>query len=314
MKHKKTRCSFFALLVMAFALPPAFTQEAKPAPEELRVPEGTRFYQDIAYVENGHARQKLDIFLPPASEVKAGDKLPVVIWIHGGAFRFGDKGGRFRAHAMLRKGYAVASLNYRLSQHAVFPALLEDCKAALRWLRSHAETYSLDPERFVSWGESAGGYLGSMLGATGDVKEYDVGAHLEFSSRLQGVVDFYGPSDFTVMDEQAQSTPGSDRNHDEPDSPESQLLGGPVQENKDKAQRANPITYITKDDPPFLVLHGDHDKLVPYGQSVILVDALKKAGVPVIFHTVKDGGHGDGFGKAEQKAAEEFTDNLFQKK
>ncbi len=313
MKHRLIICPLLALAAVLF-LPPAIAQEPKPAPEELRVPKDTRFYQDLAYVENGHERQKLDLFLPPIDQVKAGEKLPVVIWMHGGAFMYGDKGGRFRALAMLRQGYAVASLNYRLSQHAVFPALLQDCKAAIRWLRAHAETYGLDPDRFVSWGESAGGYLGSILGTTGDVKEYDVGANLEFSSRLQGVVDFYGPSDFTVMDEQARKTPGADRNHDEPGSPESKLLGGPVPENKDKAQRANPITYVSKDDPPFLILHGDHDRLVPYGQSVILVEALKKAGVAVTLHTVKGGGHGDGFGEAEQRAAEAFTEKIFRKK
>lgn len=314
MKHPHSSTSLLLTLAAVIAFMPARAQEAKPAPEGLGVPRDTRFYQDIAYIENGHERQKLDLFLPPASQVKAGEKLPVVIWIHGGAFRYGDKGGRFRALPMLSKGCAVASLNYRLSQHAVFPALLEDCKAAIRWLRAHAETYGLDPGRFVSWGESAGGYLGSMLGTTGDVKEYDVGANLEFSSRLQGVVDFYGPSDFTVMDEQAKETPGADQNHDAPDSPESRLIGGPVQDHQDKARAANPITYVSKDDPPFLIIHGDNDKLVPYGQSVLLHRALKQAGVPVTFRTVEGAGHGDGFGEAEQRAAEAFTEEIFRKK
>ncbi len=301
-------------LAALFALPPAFGQESKPAPENPGVPADTRFHQDLPYVENGHQRQKLDLFLPPAKRVKADEKLPLLIWIHGGAFKYGDKGDRSRAHAMLHKGHAVASINYRLSQHAVFPAQIEDCKAAVRWLRAHAETYNLDPERFVCWGESAGGHLCSMLGTAGDVKEFDVGAHLEFSSRVQGVVDFFGPTDFTLMDGQARKLPGAFTDHDAPDSPASELLGGPVQENKEKARRANPITYVTKDDPPFLILHGDKDPVVPHGQSVLLVEALEKAGVAVTFHTVKGGGHGNGFGGDEQRAAEEFTEQIFRKK
>jgi acetyl esterase/lipase len=191
--------------------------------------------------------------------------------------------------AFLRQGYAIASINYRLSQHAKFPAQIEDCKAAVRWLRAHAAEYRLDPTRFAAMGSSAGGHLAAMLGTTGDVKDFDIGANLDQSSRVQAVVDNFGPTDFLQMD--AHRLP-SGMVHDTPDSPESELIGGAIQENKARTARANPITFITPGDPPFLIIHGDQDPLVPHHQSELLEAALKKAGVPVTFYTVKGGGHG----------------------
>jgi dipeptidyl aminopeptidase/acylaminoacyl peptidase len=126
-----------------------------------------------------------------------------------------------------------------------------------------------------------------MLGTAGDVNEFDVGPNAGVSSRVQAVCDFFGPTDLTKM-----SSFWSTMNHDVPDSPESLLIGGPVQENKDKARRANPIAYVTKDDAPFLIVHGDKDPLVPHNQSEILCKALKDAGVTVMFYTVPGGGHG----------------------
>jgi acetyl esterase/lipase len=180
-------------------------------------------------------------------------------------------------------------VGYRLSQHAIFPAQIEDCKAAVRWLRAHAKKYNLDPNHFAAWGESAGGHLVALLGTTGDVKSFDVGENLGFSSRVQAVVDCFGPTDLLQME--AHRLPNG-MHHDTPDAPESKLIGGPVQENKDKAAQANPITYVTKDDPPFLIIHGDADPLVPHHQSELLEAALKQAGVPVTLYTVKGGGHG----------------------
>jgi len=182
-----------------------------------------------------------------------------------------------------------SSINYRLSQHAIFPAQIEDCKAAVRWLRVHAPEHGIDPDRIGVWGASAGGHLVALLGTTGNVKEFDRGKDSAVSSRVQAVCDWFGPTDFTQM----SKCPG-DMDHDAPDSPESQLVGGSVQENKAQARRANPITYVSKDDPPFLIMHGDKDPLVPLNQSELLADALKKAGVEVTFHVVKGAGHGFG--------------------
>src|SRR5260221_4919549 len=155
---------------------------------------------------------------------------------------------------MLDQGYAVASLNYRLSGEALFPAQIEDCKAAVRWLRAHAKEYSLDPEHFGAWGSSAGGHLVALLGPSGDVKEFEKGPHLDQSSRVQAVCDYFGPTDFLQMD--AHAIPDARLKHDLPNSPESRLIGGPIQENKDKVAKVNPITYVTPDDPPVLIVHG----------------------------------------------------------
>lgn len=246
-----------------------------------------QIFRDLAYVTNGHERQKLDLYLPDS-----GENHPLLIWIHGGAFRMGSKEGiEFDPVPLpyVDQGYAVASLNYRLSQHAIFPAQIEDCKAAVRWLRAHAAHYKLDPKRFGAWGPSAGGHLVAMLGVTGHVTAFEVGEHLAVSSHVQCVVDYFGPTDFLQMD--TQRLPDG-MVHDTPDSPESELVGGPIQENQEKTARANPVTYVTADAPPFLVIHGDQDPLVPYGQSVLLVDALYKVGVDVTFYTVKGAGHG----------------------
>ena len=248
-------------------------------------------HYDLPYVTRGHFRQKLDLYLPkaePPAPLSAPLSAPLIVWIHGGAFRVGDKGGNVPLE-YLGEGYAIASLNYRLSQHALFPAQIEDCKAAVRWLRAHAQEYNLDPGRFAAWGPSAGGHLATMLGVTGHVEAFEVGAHLDHSSRVQAVVDYFGPTDFLQMD--AHRVPGG-QIHDTPDSPESELVGGPIQENPEAVAQANPVTHVRSDAPPFLVVHGDSDPLVPHHQSELLVAALEAAQVPVTFYTVVGAGHG----------------------
>jgi acetyl esterase/lipase len=267
-----------------------------------QVPEGTEVHRDLQYVKGGHERQRLDLYLPK----KPDGPLPVIIWVHGGAWLAGSKEGAGPALPFVGKGYAVASINYRLSQHAKFPAQIEDCKAAIRWLRANARTYHLDPDRFGAWGASAGGHLVALLGTSGDVKDLEghEGAP-DQSSRVQAVVDWFGPTDVTKMG-------GS---HDQPDSPEAGLLGGPVQENKDKAARANPMTYVSKDDPPFLIMHGDKDMTVPFGQSELLQEALRKAGVDATFRPVTGAGHGGREFSSEENRTliEEFFDQHLKK-
>lgn len=251
------------------------------------LPEGTRVLKDLAYVSGGHERQKLDLYLPPTEA-----HWPLVVSIHGGAFRTGSKDGEpvETVGALVARGFAVAAINYRLSQHAVFPAQIEDAKAAVRWLRANATIYGYDPNRFASFGTSAGGHLAAMLGTAGDVAAFDVGANPGLSSRVQAVVDFFGPTDFLQMDAHRLSPQAMV--HDTPDSPESQLVGGPIRDNPDGVARANPITYATTDDPPFLIVHGDADLLVPPHQSVLLDDALREAGVRVRLVTIPGGPHG----------------------
>jgi acetyl esterase/lipase len=263
-----------------------------------KLPAGTASYRDLAYVANGHVRQKLDLYVP-----KSNAQVPLIIFIHGGGFTRGDKGDQ-NPSQFLSEGYAFATLNYRLSQDAIFPAQIEDCKAAVRWLRSNADKYKLDPDRFGAWGTSAGGHLVAMLGTMGETTIFDVGENLDVSSRVQAVADWFGPTDFLQMD--AHRVPDG-MGHDAPGSPESRLIGGPLQRNKDKAARANPITYITPNAPPFLIAHGDADRLVPYHQSVLLEAALKKAGATVTFYTVKGGGHGFRDATAEKMRKEFFA-------
>jgi len=263
------------------------------------VPEGTRVYRDLPYVSGGHKRQKLDLYLPSGEK-----KLPLIIRVHGGAWLAGSKEYNVPL-GYLKEGYAVASINYRLSQHSQFPAQIEDCKAAVRWLRANADKYNIDANSFGAWGESAGGHLVAMLGTTGDVNDFDRGERPGVSSRVQAVVDYFGPTDFLQMDE-CRLADGMV--HNAADSPEAQLIGGPVQENKEKVARANPITYVSKDDAPFLIIHGDADRLVPCHQSKLLEAALKKAGVPVLLYIVKGEGHGGFKDPNVPKLTKEFFD------
>jgi acetyl esterase/lipase len=276
----KLRHILFTLLV---TLSIAEAQSPQPPP----LPAGVKAMRDLAYVEKGHERQKLDLYLPE----KADGPLPLIIWVHGGGWQNGTKDGCPPLRGgYLDRGYAVASIGYRLSQHAVFPAQIEDCKSAIRWLRAHAKEYGLDPNRFGVWGSSAGGHLVALIGTSGDVKAFDVGANLDQSSRVQAVCDYYGPTDFTQMD--AHAVPGAALKHDDANSPEAKLIGGPVQANKEKAAQASPLTYVSKDDPAFLIVHGDKDPAVPIHQSELLFAALKKDGVSVHFHTIHGAGHG----------------------
>lgn len=287
---------------------PAWSREQKPPVAQPKPPRGSasdiRVLRDLQYVPAGHERHKLDLYLPARGSQRpaVSGPLPLIIWVHGGAWRAGDK-RRCPAVRFVRRGYAVASINYRMSQHAIFPAQIEDCKAAIRWLRANSKEYDIDAERIGVWGSSAGGHLVALLGTTGNVKEFDKGENLNVSSRVQAVCDYFGPTDFTKM-----SSFPSKMDHDAADSPESKLLGGAVQENKQACQRADPISYVSKDDPPFLIVHGDKDMSVPHNQSQILYEALKKAKVNVRFHTVKGAGHGRFNSPQVDKMVDDFFD------
>ena len=281
----------------------AFKPEPSKSPAEHGIESAEkRTYLNVEYVPNGHERQKLDIYLP--EEGTYTEPLPVVVWIHGGAWRAGSK-ENCRSRVFLKDGYAAASINYRLIQHAIYPAQVEDCKAAIRYLRANAKKYNIDPDRIGVWGSSAGGHLVALLGTTGDVKDFDKGPNPHLSSKVQAVCDFFGPTDFTRM-----SDFESRMDHDAADSPESLLVGGPVQENKEACKRANPITYVSRNDPPTLIVHGDKDPLVPHNQSELLYEALKKADVDVTFHTVKGGGHGFRDAKVDRMVKDFFNRHL----
>ena len=307
MKTKLLPLLIALLAVAAIAQPQQSVRPPRPgARRAASLPEGTKAVRDIAYVTNGHERQKLDLFIPAG----ATNPLPLIVWIHGGAWKAGSK-DQCPALRYLERGYAVASINYRLSQHAIFPAQIDDCKAAVRWLRADAEENHLDPERFAAWGSSAGGHLVALLGTSGGVKDFETGENLKFSSRVQAVVDFFGPTDFTQMSK--YSLPNAPFDHDAADSPESQLIGGAIQQNKDKAAKASPLTYVSKDDPPFLIMHGNRDNLVPHQQSELLRDALQKANVPVTLKIIEGAGHGFGGRDIDAQVAEFFERQLRDK-
>ncbi|HYO84429.1 MAG TPA: alpha/beta hydrolase [Bryobacteraceae bacterium] len=243
---------------------------------------GAAEHRDLVFSKTPQKDLALDLYVPDGVS-----KPPLVVWIHGGAWRTGSK-AEPPALFLITKGYAVASISYRLSQDAIFPAQIRDCKSAIGWLRAHADMYGYDASRVGVWGASAGGHLAALLGTSGGVAELEArNGSTPLSSRVHAVVDYFGPTDLPAM----SKFPGK-MDHDAPDSPESQLLGGPVQQKKDKAARANPITYVSRDDPPFLIVHGDADPLVPMNQSELLDAALRTAGVPVTFRRLSGAGHG----------------------
>lgn len=258
-------------------------QEKEPARKKqqaVRIPEGVKVERNLEYARVGDHALLLDLYRP---ETK-GDPLPLVVWVHGGGWQGGSK-ETCPAIPLAGHGFVVASIDYRLTGVATFPAQIEDCRAAIRWLRAGAAKYDIDPKRVGVWGGSAGGHLVALLGTAGDVTRWDtVGGHTDQSARVQAVCDYYGPVDFL-----AESIPERAKGAD---SAVGRLLGGPVDERKEQAIAASPLTYISADDPPFLIVHGDRDELVSIEQSEILEAALKKAGLDVTFVRVKNAGHG----------------------
>ncbi len=244
------------------------------------LPPGAKVTKDIPYVPDGHERQKLDLYLPAG-----GINRPLIVWVHGGGWEGGNKDG-CPALGMLNKGFAVASIGYRLSQHAIFPAQIEDCKSAVRWLRAHAAENGIDPSRIGAWGASAGGHLVALLGTTGETHVFDHGENLDQSSGVQCVLDWFGPADFLHWGGLAAPR------IDDPKSPICRLIGGPVSAHDEAAKSASPIYFVSKDSAPFLIMHGDQDKLVPLQQSESLNAALKKAGVESTLDIIAGAGHG----------------------
>ncbi len=254
--------------------------------------EGTTVHRDLTYETVGDRKLPLDLYLPEGAE-KSKQPLPLVIWIHGGGWKSGSKNGLGRCKALLAHGYALASVEYRLSGEAIFPAAIEDCKAAVSYLRLNAKKHNLDPERFGAWGSSAGGHLVALMGTTNDIEDFNTHPVCKQASpAVQAVCNWYGPSDFLRMNDFP-----SNIDHDAPDSPESRFIGGPIHESKDKVAQANPITHVSAGDPPMLLMHGDKDMLVAFNQSELLYAALEAHKVEAELYKVVGGGHGFGGAK-----------------
>jgi len=283
----------FALLLLFLGGPFSEAQQARrPQP---RIPEGVTVQRNLDYAGTGNPCQQLDLYLP--KQRKGDGPLPVVCWIHGGGWQQGDRANANRIHALVASGeYAGVSIGYRLSSEAQWPAQIHDCKAAIRWVRAHADEHGLDPDRIAAWGSSAGGHLVAMLGTThGNAGlEGKIGPHLDHSSELRCIINYYGPADLLSMNRQAP--PEAKFDHDAPNSPESRMLGGALQHVPGKARNASPLFHVSADDEAFLIVHGTQDLLVPYAQSVAFEKKLERAGVKAVFLTVDGGGHGAGFG------------------
>jgi acetyl esterase/lipase len=270
-----------------------------PIPSPIPYEDLGRAYQDISYATISPA-QTLDLAIPRGS-----GPFPLIVFVHGGAFVAGDKSTPVFAPylpVVMEGGFAVASVNYRLAPEATFPAPIQDLKAAIRWLRANAVELGLDPDRFAAWGESAGGYLVSMLGTTAGVTRFDDPAlgNPEVSSEVQAIVDWYGPVGFLAMDEQLGEVAACDgtwRSHGAASSGESMLLGAPLRSVPGLVHEADPTTYLIagRPVPPFLIQHGDRDCVVPARQSVDLARALRRIGGSVELRIVEGFGHYEDF-------------------
>lgn len=264
-------------------------------------------YPDLPYAMNSGA-QLLDLHVPRG----AASALPVVVWIHGGGWRSGSKSDFAQAQRLLCRGYAVASIGYRLSGEATFPAQIHDVKAAIRYVRANAATYGLDPNRIAVFGSSAGGHLASLAGLTDGVLEDASMGNAATSSRVQAIVDWYGPTRFSEMDAQLAAQGCASGGHSGGNSPESQLLGCTVGDAAcaNAVQQADPTRYADRNDPPTFIMHGTRDCTVPAGQSALLDDSLQSADACSIRRAVTGAGHGgvEWMSASVQDAVEQFLD------
>lgn len=243
---------------------------------------------NLEYANVAGTSMQLDLRIPDGP-----GPFPVIVYLHSGAWITGDRTGG-PAIRQATRGYAVASIDYPLAPQFIWPTQIEACKAAVRWVRANAARFHLDPSRVGAFGTSAGGHLAAMLGTSGgeaSLEGLELG-NAQFSSRVRAVVDFYGPTDLLLInDQKLPCYPGLDANASY--MPPSLLIGCPIQQCKEKTETANPIQYVTADDPPFLIMQGTADCLTPYQQSVMLDDALKTAAVDSTLYLVQGAQHSD---------------------
>lgn len=230
------------------------------------------FYLDIPVTIADGVQKTFDLIVPEGDP----KTIPLLIWIHGGGWREGEKRIYNDFERFSYRGYAVLSIAYRFSQEAPFPAQLIDCKTAIRWARSHAAEYGYNASRIVVGGCSAGGHLAALLGVSNGERAYDVGSYLEYSSDVQAVVDEFGPSDLT---HEKLPTLGKE-------------LRAFLLDDAEKIRCASPVRLVRGNEPPFLILHGTADSCVPIEHSRALAQALRQAGSEVQLLEIPGGGHG----------------------
>jgi acetyl esterase/lipase len=288
---------FSVIVVLSFGRPDQlFSQAGRPEDKGMTVDvtNSSRRWLDLSYGDASKA-QMLDIYLPATGV----GPFPVILQIHGGAFMEGDKRDSQLTPvlAALDRGYAIVSINYRLSGEAHFPAAVQDVKAAIRWVRAHAARYSIDAERIATWGDSAGAHLAILaavspgVAALSDERLGNPG----IPETVQSAVGWYGPYDFSMMDAQLKASGAGPTVHGGPSSAESLYLGAPVSDAGDLVARASPATYLTPDGPPMLLEAGTKDSIVPVEQSInfasVAADVVGAA--KITLKLLEDAGHAD---------------------
>jgi acetyl esterase/lipase len=235
---------------------------------------------DVQYCTGGDKPLLMDLFLPAEPVRKPA---PAVLWLHGGGWERGDKNGNSGAKLLVGQGFVTASIYYRLSGEAPFPAAIEDCKCAIRFLRANASKYGIDPDRIGVAGASAGGHLALLVGTAGASAGLEgTGGWPDVSSRVRAVAAWYGPTDFMVGEKAFEKGTGR--------AP-AKFLGGTYAERSETYRRASPIAYVDRDTPPILMIHGDKDQIVPYDQSIRMLNACRKVGVDAKLIEVKGADH-----------------------
>ncbi len=252
--------------------PPAHTTPTMRIPD---IPQyDVTLLRDVVYGRGGDSDLLLDIYMP---KTPIATPMPAVIYIHGGGWAGGDKYPS-RVGMLAEANFFCISINYRLSDQAKFPAAVEDCKCAVRWLRANAEEYNINPDRIGVWGGSAGGHLSMMVGCVDESAGLEgSGGWGEYSSRVQAVCSFYGPTDLNRLFMSSQYY---------------DLIGYTLEERPDLYEAASPISYVSTGDPPLLMIHGTSDVIVPYSQSESMQQAYNQAGLEVNLVKVAGGGHG----------------------
>jgi acetyl esterase/lipase len=264
------------IAILALFLTQGCTFDASPSLDAAKL---GKIERDVTYGMTDGVALKMDIYYPKV----ANGAVPAVLYVHGGGWTRGDKRagvGTEDIPELATRGYLVAAINYRLAPQYKFPAQIEDVKCAVRFLRANAAAYGIDPNHIGAWGGSAGGHLVALLGVTDATAGFEGnGDYADQSSRVQAVVDMFGPTDLSAVFQGAAP-------------PLMVQVFGTTDKNSDIIKRASPVTWVSSDDPPFLILHGEKDTLVPLSQSEIFYDRLVAASVPATLITVKNAGHG----------------------
>jgi len=268
------------------------SSQSVPAQDQTSARKNVQITRDVEYGKAGERSLKLDVYRPTKP---AGEKLPCIVWIHGGGWRGGNKSSGGHIARLVGTGnYVGASVGYRLSGEAVWPAQIHDCKAAIRYIRANAKELGIDPDRIGVWGSSAGGHLVSLLGTSSDVKELEgENGSPDVSSAVKCVVDYCGPSQLTVFKH-----------------PAVQGLFGSEEAHAAYSKAASPATHVSKDDPPVLIVHGTKDNVVPISQAELFYKKLKESNVDATFIKMEGGGHGIGGREITERVAAFFEKHL----